>query len=768
MTRKQKILPIITSMLFLLTIFSGCIEQGGNWDEKKVSIAANLVNPKCLITANYALQTLELKTKPSSYTLPINLTNVENLDEIRNLFRLSEKQEKMLTENGFVVVKHNETDIIQTYQNLRKQEIPIFVTTDTLLHLYHVQFDEILKRLEEEVFFNKTLLLTQRLFEQSKKEYKNINNETLREAARRNTAFFNVALLLLQTPTPGYNNSEKIPTIKIETPRYVKNEVEKELVFITEHDSPHESPLFHYREDYTQYKPRGHYTLSEKLRRYFKTMMWLSRMTFLMKGGEPYCEYCDYLVSKKDALIQTIQASLISINLLNLVENNEKLIDTWTQIYSVTSFFVGTADDLTPYEYLTCLKKVFGENLTISMLTSPDKNFKLVSNLSLLRSPRIYGGTGDIAITPPLTPEKLSLVLDKTKGMRFIGQRFIPDSYMFQQLVSPTVGTYSGNRTDENKPFTLGNTPGGATRCFPRGLDVMAVLGSQRAYEILKKEGDTDYMGINTSYDKQLRKLRQQFEQLNDTSWNRNLYYGWLYTLKTLIEEYNQNQYPVYMTTKNWSDKELNTALASWTELKHDTILYGKQSYTPRVTAAPHEPQEKNTPGQVEPTPLFYNKLLALTEMTEKGLLKLNVLNNLEKNHLQLLQELLRKLIDISTKELMNINLSESDNFFIRHIDEHLGEILSGAKKKAETTMIADVHTDLNSKQCLEEALGELNLVLVVFNVSNKLVIGCGPVLSYYEFKQPISNRLTDEEWRNMVSNNLEKGQPNWINSFLV
>jgi len=60
---------------------------------------------------------------------------------------------------------------------------------------------------------------------------------------------------------------------------------------------------------------------------------------------------------------------------------------------------------------------------------------------------------------------------------------------------------YVGNNT----PFTMCITPAGPpARCFPRGLDIMAVLGSERAADILIEEGDTEYAGINTSYDKQL------------------------------------------------------------------------------------------------------------------------------------------------------------------------------------------------------------------------------------------------------------------------
>ena len=62
--------------------------------------------------------------------------------------------------------------------------------------------------------------------------------------------------------------------------------ITKELSFIQAHEGFQDSSIFHYKEDYSQYHPRGHYTQSEKLKRYFKTMMWYGRITFLLRGSD--------------------------------------------------------------------------------------------------------------------------------------------------------------------------------------------------------------------------------------------------------------------------------------------------------------------------------------------------------------------------------------------------------------------------------------------------------------------------------------------------
>ena len=47
-----------------------------------------------------------------------------------------------------------------------------------------------------------------------------------------------------------------------------------------------------------------------------------------------------------------------------------------------------------------------------------------------------------------------------------------------------------------------------------------------------------------------------------------------------------------------------------------------------------------------------------------------------------------------------------------------------------------------------------------------RILIGAGPVLSYYEFKHPIEDRLTDEKWRQMLEQGDAPDRPDWISSF--
>ena len=716
-----------------------------------------LTNPKLAMASAYRPTPVSFNPSSPTYSLPLDLTQIANSDQIQNQFNLNSGQEAFIKANGFVVIPWSGDDIVEPYKTLKNRDVPIFVTTDTLLHLYHIQFNEILKRIEEEEFYSQLIDMSLAMLERAESDYQAFTEPMLKEAARRNVAYFAVALNLLQTPSKE---------IDFAIPSYVKNEVGEEIENIEAHQGFSPSAIFNspdspnpYAEDYSQYVPRGHYTQSDILKSYFKTMMWYGRMAFLLKGGP------DALIAEEDAETATIQASLISAELPGVKVSDYTAKDIWGRIYAVTAFFVGTADDLTPYEYLTALEKVFGQDFAPNQLVAEANMLELKAELAQMRNPEIYGGSGVCVIYPPVTKEKLYECLADTKGMRFMGQRFVPDSYMFQNLVTPAVGMYVGT----GNPFTMKMTPLGPARCFPRGLDVMAVLSSDRAYKTLKLEGDTEYQGKDTSYDQQLEQLKDQFAAFTEADWNRNLYWSWLYALKPLLNEFGKG-YPTFMQTQAWQDKELNTALASWAELRHDTILYAKQSYTPRLTAAPAPPPPpKPLVGYIEPVPDFYARMLDLTRMTRQGLSQLGALSQKEDNRLANLESVLDRSLSITINELEGKELTQDDYDFIRDFGNSLENIIVGVEAEGkETTIVADVHTDTNApEEVLEEGVGYVDLILVAYKVPDgRIIIGAGPTLSYYEFKQPINNRLTDEQWKQMLESGQTPPRPAWTSSF--
>jgi hypothetical protein len=468
-------------------------------------------------------------------------------------------------------------------------------------------------------------------------------------------------------------------------------------------------------------------------------------MAFLLKGGP------EGLISEYDARIQTLQAFLLATSLKNVQAGERSGLDIWDRLYNVTAFYVGLADDLTPYDYLWALNQVFEAGFALTDLTNENNFLALKKELALLPSPRIYGGTGNVVIDGPITDESLNEVLDKTKGMRLMGQRFIPDSYMFQHLVFPEVGIYLGD--PKNPPFTLGQDN---TRAYVRGLDVMALLGSHEALKILIEQKDTDYL----LFWQRFGALKDEFDVLSPNEWNANLYLSWLYTLKTLLEDLPEG-YPNFMRTQAWQRRQLHTALTSWTQLRHDTILYAKQSYGVPGGAGPTPPPP---PGYIEPLPVFWGRLLSLIRMTSQGLDALAVLTLEDRRRFFDLEQMLQQILDIVAKQLTNEPLSSEDHAFIKALPKTFDSIIAGTEDIAlKTTLVADVHTYALESTVVEEAVGKVDLMVVACpNPDGSIFLAAGPVLSYYEFKHPMSDRLTDEAWRELLDSSDKPERPEW------
>ncbi|RZB29105.1 MAG: hypothetical protein AEth_01709 [Candidatus Argoarchaeum ethanivorans] len=773
----------IIIILIVSIVISGCVDQVPEEPQEPVQpentvLKTESINLSGTTAENmnfvryYSLDPLDIALKVPKYDLPLETDQVSNYDPFSGEIPLSDDALGLLKKNGFVVIDNpfdrKEEDIVQPYKTLADREIPIFVTTDSLLHLYHIQFDETLRQIEEREFYDLVWELSEQLLDSSMESYKNSDGD-LKEAARRDVAYFSVGMSLLKPKsdqvcqsdnewecTDAYFKKEDLTRYNFEVPPYVRDDVEAELKLIDAHSGFEDSPIFIYKEDYSQYVPRGHYTRSEKLKNYFKAFMWYGRMSMLLKGSDAIPPGTTNprdkkgLISIYDARIQTTGACLIASEFANDYE----LMGKWDRIYSVTAFYVGLSDDLGPYEYIDALNSVFGGSFDPDNLNDETIE-ELKVKLTEYGSPKIYGGTGNCVA---FTSEEANQCLNNTAGFRLMGQRFIPDSYMFTNLVGAYTGAYMGNQ----KPFTLVTSGAGPIRGFPRGLGVMALLGSDRSRELLDELDDSNYK----DYDRQYGELEDEFNSFDIAEWNKNLYWSWLFALKPLLDDHDAG-YPTFMQTDAWQDKDLSTALISWAELRHDTILYAKQSYTMVATSAPPMEEEKPVVGYVEPVPEFYNRLLALTRMTNSGLTEMDVLDDSSKYRLANLESILVRLVNISSKELENEELSEDDYDFIKNFGDNLDGVIADVDDKAKkTTIIADVHTDGNTLQVLEEGVGYVDMIVVAYKLPDeRILVGAGPVMSYYEFKQPMDERLTDEAWRELLDSNPPK-KPGWVPNF--
>lgn len=659
----------------------------------------------------YSPYTVGVTPNVTPYSINANLGNVTNLDK----FQLTEKEKALLAKNGFVASQTKFKQVYDIYKFCQENELPIFVTTDSMLHVYHILYDYTLRILEIRKLYDNLSELNAIMLKNAIYQYEKATLPLAKTAALKNVAYFSVASVLLD------------PTIQV--PSQVKDMVADELKLIDAHVGFTPSPIFGYEEDYSQYVPRGHYTRTETLSRYFRSMMWYGRMMFRVTPRE----------GKEKGIEETLQAIYIISAIKKGVINNEPALKIWDRIYEPTVFFVGKSDDLNVYEYMEIMEKIYGSDyvsLPYDDLADTAKIESFIEEVKNYRNPFINS-------TLVWRGEDASVV---TKGFRFMGQRYIPDSHMFQELVDDKV----------------------LYRMFPKGLDIMAILGSERAYDIL-----TNVYKENKypNYTEQIAKLSNAFGSMDDEVWAQNLYWNWLYVLMPLLTEKGAG-YPLFMQNPAWLDKDLSTALGSWAELRHDTILYAKQSYTQK-TSLPPMPQLVK--GYVEPNAELYARLAALVKFTKDGLSDRGLLLNEFSSKFKQLEDLLLSLKEISELELTNQPLSSDQYGIIINIGKTLESITTFTpdisseienEEDDQMAIVADVHTDPNSEQVLEEGVGYPMNIFVVVPVDGKLRITQGAIFSYYEFTMPMSNRLTDGQWQDMISSDPPE-LPIWTGSFI-
>ncbi|MGQ9554874.1 MAG: DUF3160 domain-containing protein [Anaerolineae bacterium] len=647
-------------------------------------------------------------------------------------FVLSEAQLQRLAQNGFVVSPGLEKEFFTVYEKARYANEPIFVTSDSLLHIYHLLFDKVLRTAETQYFIPLLRELNQALLARADEQYQALQSSDWEEAARRTVAFIGIASKLLDPATP--------------VPAYAANLVDAELNLIGEAAGILPSPLFpglQYGEDYSQYIPRGHYTKTEELQAYFKSMMWYGRMTFRLKTEDPGV-----------GRAETRSALLLVQALRNAEIAGRPALEAWADLYNPTAFFVGRSDDLTVTQYLEVMDAIYGENVDLAAITDEAKLDAFIEAANQLPPPRILG----IVVWYTQDEE------ETTKGLRFMGQRFVPDAYIFRQLIFRNVGTLAHRRG------------------LPKGLDILAAMGSERAYQILDEMGETTY----ENYPQQMAKMQEWLAGLSIEDWTETLYNAWLYCFQPLLASHIGEQgYPAFMQSPAWVDKQLNTVLGSWAELKHDTILYAKQAYA-ELGAGPMPPEPVPPKGCVEPVPYFYARLAALTAMTREGLGNRGLLAEQDSDSLQRLEELARALQVMAEKELRNEPLNEEEYTIIRYYGGELEHLTMAAADTEETggiaymeeepqaAIIADVATDPQPLiTVLEEAVGRINVIYVVVPVADEdstiyLQVAKGGTFSYYEFPWPAEDRLTDEKWRQMLDEGTAPPPPQWIESFFT
>lgn len=634
-----------------------------------------------------------------------------NVANIVNPALLKEPDQRLwdyLGHHGFAIVPAQHQQLFHVYEQNDYHEFPAFVTTDLYLQLYHLYFDCMLREVEQE----KLMPLLKEFCEEGQKVFarrwqREKENEdavfNTEEAAEWIVTYFKVANALLEEQAPK-GDADALG----EYERVMKS-VNATSEFLEYTDVPFEYSLF---------RPRGHYTRNDNLKRYFRTMMWLQ--TVPLRSDNPF---------------DMLKANILAVEICDDLDN-PRLCSLYKKLTEPMNYLMGMPDDV-----------------------SIEQVNKIISDIGTCEiDPNELGVKVD-EIAEKQTRIRPKFLRTGRNKVRLMPQRYQPDAEVLQEMVD-----YDSNTTK---------------REVPKGLDVFAAMGVSAAEKILMDE-----LNEPDRWSKYTSNLKRMKKRMNEIKWEENAATQWMSALKTIIDK--PQHAPYFMLSPEWDKKSLNAMLGSWTELKHDAILYAKQPMGAECGGAgPPDPIVK---GYVEPNVKFWQKAIDLLKENQKILRTHNLLTEKIATANERLTEEAEFLLAISKKELRGEVLKDVEYDELEYIgakfenmslellrdSEHElwdWEAIQGPDRKV--ALVADVYTanaDNNpNKSILYEAVGDADEIYVVVEIGGYLWLTRGAVFSYREFQRSIDDqRLNDEEWQEYLERHPRSGVPEWMTPVTV
>ena len=123
-----------------------------------------------------------------SYQVAPDLSNVINAKR----FDFSDNARESLIKNGFVVLPAMGHEFFMTYEINRYDNVPNFITTDAVVHNYHLFYSHLLQNVEQQALIPELKKLNASLLQRAETDYKDLKGSDWENAARRNLAFFAV------------------------------------------------------------------------------------------------------------------------------------------------------------------------------------------------------------------------------------------------------------------------------------------------------------------------------------------------------------------------------------------------------------------------------------------------------------------------------------------------------------------------------------------------------------------------------------------------
>lgn len=471
-------------------------------------------------------------------------------------FALDAGEMAKLKQNGFVISdKKRFPTFVYGYASIYAQDLPLFVSADSLLFAVHRSYDAILKALE----LVSLIPELSALLDETRANLSSGGAAALSAEARADADLFLAVAKSLLDGAPA------APALGASAAQ--SSAIGELFAGATSAEGARSIKLFGVKRDvdFSQFKPRGHYTDSPELERYFKAMMWLGRIDFRMLEAQP------------DLSLRFNRRQVEGALALRALFT-EQARERWDRIDTAVSAFVGEHD----YMVLPELDALLGD-----LGVAGPADLASVSDDRISQA-ILDGKYGTQRISSHIMVNGVGKgTMPLSSSFALFGQRYVVDSHVFSNVVYDRVQR------------------GEVHRMMPSPLDAgFAALRNDQAGQLLDAELQ------KYGYAPDLHAMRVLVDAHPKDYWEGNLYNLWLSSLQTLspgsdLSDPVGSGLPGVARTEAWGRRLLNTQLASWAELRHDTILYAKQSYTGGDTC-------EFPDAYVEPYPAFFRAIEAL------------------------------------------------------------------------------------------------------------------------------------------------------------
>jgi len=677
------------------------------------------------------------------------------------------------------------------YKN-RTQANSVFISSDSMMNLFSILSADLLKETENKYLSEQTLAITKTMYDQASTNLQNAKSADEKNQWTKVRDYFAVPYALLSTsmkPTSADDywnsdyrkNGQSVDVMQADfeakdkdadsyekAAAFVKNlklgATDESMVladlkqaydaaetrgtpkiFATEFAAL--PPNIQVTIPFTLFKPRGTYTSSSLRRQYFRAVQWYQQIPFLM-GSKDLTNY--------------------AVNIGELVHANENIENQYKNFSSLIAFIVGESDDLDVSDYAAAANDLGNKAYDQEALGDYLDKRKPQSKIKSL--PVNINPSAGVTVEDEIRA---------MRGMRFMSQKFIPDSYWTGKLT----------QGDEAPAVNGQSLPDKAS-----ALEVMSILGSP--YATSRLSDLPFYADHKQAIDTRLAELTSEANGWSDDYWRSNLYTSTLWSISGMFNwlTTNHSTLPQFMQSPLWNAKTLLTSSGFWTELRHTSLLYAKQSFAEKGGGGSDSCDLRKVPevakGYVEPQAEAYDRLY-YTAQRLAAEYKARGFELKNQPQLENYIKLLNTVREYTKLELENNTFNEATISKVRHSDDDNtdcteyfispdsaidrgGDAYNNPKSRWEelrvnliqqmrsalpvpverpiiqikdkrTAVVADIHTDKDGG-VLEEGTGVPRVIFVAVKDANgsRLTVG----FTYSQYETISGERLTDEQWQ--------------------